>query len=102
MGVRREERRPGSGVMRIPCSIPLGQELFDRRFICNPFHLSILQFMYSRQGYHLVKSRAGEFQIVDAFTPCVVAGSDFAMDLDAVEKLAAGLPRKQPQSAKTG
>jgi len=37
-----------------------------------------------------VKRRAGEFQIVEAFSPRVIAGSHFAMDLDAVEKWAKG------------
>jgi len=45
----------------------------------------------ARQGYHLVKRHAGEFQIVEAFSPRVVAGSHFAMDLDAVEKWAEGI-----------
>jgi hypothetical protein len=44
----------------------------------------------ARQGYHLVKGRAGGFQIVDAFTPRVVAGSSFAMDLATVEEWAKG------------
>lgn len=44
----------------------------------------------ARQGYLLVKGRAGGFQIVDAFTPRVVAGSGFAMGLAAVEEWAKG------------
>jgi hypothetical protein len=50
----------------------------------------------ARQGYHLVKGGAGEFQIVEAFSPRVVAGSRFAMDLDAVEEWAARLAEAEP------
>jgi hypothetical protein len=52
----------------------------------------------ARQGYHLVKGRAGGFQIVDALIPRVVAGNAFAMCLAAVEEWAKGNIDAEPPS----